>query len=156
MRIFGNIIWHLFCFGWLTSLISVLFGALFSITGFLTPIGLGLIQYAKFTLAPFSYSMISKKELRPVTHKSGILWKLLSVIGFILYAPFGIALVIFGVFQAIVLICTIIGIPMAIPYIKSLGTLFNPIGKVCVPRVVATAVKARNDAMVVEKYIGNM
>lgn len=43
MRIFGNIIWHLFCFGWLTSLISVLFGALFSITGFLTPITLELI-----------------------------------------------------------------------------------------------------------------
>ena len=29
--------------------------------------------------------------------------------------------------------CTIVLLPMAIPYAKSLSTFFNPVGKVCVP-----------------------
>ena len=69
MRLLGNILWHFPCFGFVTSLFSFLAGILLTVTVVGAPIGLGLIQYAKFALAPYSYSMIDKRELHP--NKSG-------------------------------------------------------------------------------------
>ena len=78
MRLLGNILWHFPCFGFVTSLFSFLAGILLTVTVVGAPIGLGLIQYAKFALAPYSYSMIDKRELHP--NKSGnILYAILSL-----------------------------------------------------------------------------
>ena len=72
MRLLGNILWHFPCFGFVTSLFSFLAGILLTVTVVGAPIGLGLIQYAKFALAPYSYSMIDKRELHPNKRMSGI------------------------------------------------------------------------------------
>lgn len=89
MRLLGNILWHFPCFGFVTSLFSFLAGILLTVTVVGAPIGLGLIQYAKFALAPYSYSMIDKRELHP--NKSGnILYAILCLIVRILYFPLGV------------------------------------------------------------------
>ena len=125
MRLLGNILWHFPCFGFVTSLFSFLAGILLTVTVVGAPIGLGLIQYAKFALAPYSYSMIDKRELHP--NKSGN----------ILYA----------------ILCLIVRMPMAIPYAKSLSTFFNPVGKVCVPVAVMDELERRKAEKQVDAYL---
>jgi len=61
MRTLGNILWHVPFLGFLTALVTFLFGGLLVIPVIGAPIGLGLIQFSKFLLAPFSFAMISKK-----------------------------------------------------------------------------------------------
>ena len=95
MRLLGNILWHFPCFGFVTSLFSFLAGILLTVTVVGAPIGLGLIQYAKFALAPYSYSMIDKRELHP--NKSGnILYAILCLIVRILYFPLGVLFFLVG------------------------------------------------------------
>ena len=140
MRLLGNILWHFPCFGFVTSLFSFLAGILLTVTVVGAPIGLGLIQYAKFALAPYSYSMIDKRELHP--NKSGnILYAILCLIVRILYFPLG------------VMCCTIVLLPMAIPYAKSLSTFFNPVGKVCVPVAVMDELERRKAEKEVDAYL---
>jgi len=113
MRTLGNIIWNFPFLGFVTAAIVFLIGLLFVVTIIAAPIGLGLIQYSKFLLLPFSYDMVSKSELEGEADKN-ILWQ---TYGFILKSVY------------------IILIVMA----KSLGTLLQPVGKVCVDHSVAQA-----------------
>lgn len=107
MRLLGNILWHFPCFGFVTSLFSFLAGILLTVTVVGAPIGLGLIQYAKFALAPYSYSMIDKRELHP--NKSGnILYAILCLIVRILYFPLGVLFFLWGIAQVVVMCCTIV------------------------------------------------
>ena len=142
MRLLGNILWHFPCFGFVTSLFSFLAGILLTVTVVGAPIGLGLIQYAKFALAPYSYSMIDKRELHP--NKSGnILYAILCLIVRILYFPLGVLFFLWG----------IVLLPMAIPYAKSLSTFFNPVGKVCVPVAVMDELERRKAEKEVDAYL---
>ena len=141
MRLLGNILWHFPCFGFVTSLFSFLAGILLTVTVVGAPIGLGLIQYAKFALAPYSYSMIDKRELHP--NKSGN----------ILYFPLGVLFFLWGIAQVVVMCCTIVLLPMAIPYAKSLSTFFNPVGKVCVPVAVMDELERRKAEKEVDAYL---
>lgn len=137
MRTLGNILWHIpFC-GFLTALVSFLIGTLLTLLVVPAPIGLGLIQLAKFQLAPFSYAMVTKSDLKTAQNP---LWKTYSVIIMILYLPIGCILAICTMVQAVLLFCSIVGIPPAIAVAKSLGTYFNPVGKVCVSVDVALAI----------------
>lgn len=113
MRTLGNIIWNFPFLGFVTAAIVFLIGLLFVVTIIAAPIGLGLIQYSKFLLLPFSYDMVSKSELEGEADKN-ILWQ---TYGFILKSVYIIFL----------------GIPMAIV------TLLQPVGKVCVDHSVAQA-----------------
>ena len=152
MRLLGNILWHFPCFGFVTSLFSFLAGILLTVTVVGAPIGLGLIQYAKFALAPYSYSMIDKRELHP--NKSGnILYAILCLIVRILYFPLGVLFFLWGIAQVVVMCCTIVLLPMAIPYAKSLSTFFNPVGKVCVPVAVMDELERRKAEKEVDAYL---
>lgn len=139
MRTLGNIIWNIPFLGFVTAALVFLIGLLFVVTIIAAPIGLGLIQYSKFLLLPFSYDMVSKSEIDGDADKN-ILWQ---TYGFILKAVYvlflGIPMVILTLVQIVCCFCSIIGIPVAIVMAKSLGTLLQPVGKVCVDHSVAQA-----------------
>lgn len=139
MRTLGNIIWNIPFLGFVTAALVFLIGLLFVVTIIAAPIGLGLIQYSKFLLLPFSYDMVSKSEIEGDADKN-ILWQ---TYGFILKAVYvlflGIPMVILTLVQIVCCFCSIIGIPVAIVMAKSLGTLLQPVGKVCVDHSVAQA-----------------
>lgn len=50
------------------------------------------------------------------------------------------------------LFLTILGIPAAMVLARSLGTYFNPVGKVCVPRQVAEAIERKKGEEILRKY----
>ncbi|MDD5359932.1 MAG: YccF domain-containing protein [Sulfurovaceae bacterium] len=149
MRLLGNILWHIPFLGFLNAIASYLLGLLLTITVVAAPIGLGLMEYGKFLFAPFSYSMVSKSDLNM---DQNILWQSYSILVMIIYLPIGLILAIVGFFQAISLACTIVGIPVAIVVIKSLGTYLNPVGKVCVPVIVVEELDRKKAQDEIDKY----
>jgi uncharacterized membrane protein YccF (DUF307 family) len=152
MRTLGNIFWHFPCFGFIQALVIFIVGVILTITVVGSPIGLGLIQYSRFLLAPFSYEMINQKNLGKEQNK---VWKIFSLIIWIIYLPLGVIAFIGGLFQAIVLAITIVGIPLAVVVVKSLGVYFNPVGKVCIPISVGDELRRRKADEDVKKYLGD-
>jgi len=151
MRTLGNILWHIPFLGFLSALATFLIGGLLVITVIGAPIGLGLIQLSRFLLSPFSSAMISKKDLKKDQNK---LWQTFGFIVRIIYFPFGFILAIVTIFQIAGLFITIIGIPVALVLAKSLGTYFNPVDKVCVPKAVEDELERRKAQAHVEKHLG--
>jgi uncharacterized membrane protein YccF (DUF307 family) len=149
MRTLANILWHIPFLGFLSALSSFLLGALLVVTVIAAPIGLGLIQYSKFLMAPFSYSMVNRSDL---ALKSNPLWASYSFIVKIIYLPFGIVLCVMQMIQIIGLCVTIVGIPMAIILAKSLTTYLQPVGKICVPSSVVDEIELRNRQKEADRY----
>ena len=71
MKTLGNILWHFPFLEFVNALLTFLLGGLLVITVIGAPIGLGLIQLSKFLLAPFSSSMVNKKDLNMNRTHSG-------------------------------------------------------------------------------------
>lgn len=130
MRIIGNILWHIPFLGFLNALFAFVLGGLLTITVVAAPIGLGLMQYSKFLLLPFSYDMVTVSELGI---RQNPIWRVYSTVIMVLYLPFGIIAFLCGLLQAVALTLTLVGIPAALVIIKSLPTYLNPVGKKCVP-----------------------
>ncbi len=131
MRILGNIIWNFPFLGFISAFFCFLAGGFLVITVLLAPVGLGLIQYSKFLLLPFNYAMVNRSDLGYEQNA------FLATYGFILKVLYivliGIPLYLFTLVQIVLTFCSIIGIPVAIVLAKSLSTLLQPVGKVCVP-----------------------
>jgi uncharacterized membrane protein YccF (DUF307 family) len=140
MRTLGNILWHFPFFGFLTAAFYWLLGLLLTALLVTAPIGLGLIEFGKFLLAPFGQAMVSKENLQ--VQRNG-LWQAYSTIVMILYLPFGVIFVIVSAIHAATLCISIVGIPVALVIAKSLGTLLNPVNKVCVSAAVAEELERR-------------
>ncbi len=151
MATLGNILWHFPFLGFLSALFYCVLGGLLTLTVVAAPIGLGLIQYSRFLLSPFSQEMICRSDL-PQAQNS--LWKAYSTIVMILYLPFGALFALCTAVQIGMLFLTIVGIPMALVLAKSLGTIFNPVNKVCVPNIVATTVEQRRQEAIIKKTLG--
>ena len=151
MRLLGNIWWHIPCLGFLTAFAVFLLGILFTVSIVGAPIGVGLIQYSKFLLSPFSSEMVSREDLN--IRQNG-LWKLYSFLVRVVYFPFGLFFFIVALFQIIAAAVTIIGIPVALILVKSLGVLFNPVNKVCVPHVVGEELRRLQNQKTKEEYLG--
>jgi uncharacterized membrane protein YccF (DUF307 family) len=151
MRILGNILWHFPFFGFVVAALSWLLGLLLTVTVIAAPIGLGLMEYGKFLLAPFSQSMVSKSDL---DMDQNALWKAYSTVVMILYLPIGIILMILMIIEMIGLCLTIIGIPVALVLAKSLGTTLNPVNKKCVPLAVAMELELRGARAEIDKHLG--
>ena len=149
MRTLGNIIWHIPFFGFLTALFTFFAGVLFLLSIIGAPIGLGLIQFSRFLLTPYSSAMVSKSDLGVDQNK---LWLAFSFIVRILYFPFGLILAITTIFQIAFLFITIVGIPVAIVLAKSLGTYFNPVNKVCVSTAVQEEIEQRKAREQADRY----
>ena len=128
MRLLFNIVWWVL-FGWLVALIFYVLGIVLTLLVVTAPVGLGLMEYGKFLLAPFSREMISEAY-------SGIVM-IVYVLCAGIWLALGVALSAFA--QAI----TIVGLPNAYVLAKSLGTVFNPVGKKCVSKAVSDELKRR-------------
>ncbi|MDR1455880.1 MAG: hypothetical protein LBJ01_09540 [Tannerella sp.] len=155
MKSLGNLIWHIPYLGFLNALFTFLTGGLFVISVVGAPIGLGLIQLSKMYLAPFSYTMVSKSELsrhNPDATENK-LWKTFGMIVWIVYLPFGLLLCAISVLQIIGMFISLIGIPAALVEVKSLGTLFKPVGKTCVPVAVREELNRRKAEGQASQYL---
>lgn len=151
MRTLGNILWHFPFFGFVTAAFYWLLGLLLTILVITAPIGLGLMEFGKFLFAPFGHAMVNKAELKG---DQNALWQSYSTIIMILYVPFGLVFVVLSAIQAFLSCLSIIGIPVALVIAKSLGTVLNPVNKVCVPAAVAEELERRKASADVAKYVG--
>ncbi|WP_317933242.1 YccF domain-containing protein [Halioxenophilus sp. WMMB6] len=140
MRTLGNILWHIPFLGFVNALLVLLLGLLLILTVVAAPIGFGLVEFGKFLLWPFGNTMVSQRELDDDLNP---VWQAYSTLIMILYFPIGLLLTIFAIIEAVGLICSIIGIPVALVIIKSLSTYLNPVNKICVPAEVAEELQYR-------------
>lgn len=153
MRTLGNIIWHFPYCGFLKSLLYAIGGLFWCITIIGIPLGLGLFQLSLFMLAPFNKGLVSRKELELLTgEKQNEFVKAWSIIIRILYFPFGLFAAMTSVMMIAAEFVTLIGIPCGLVEAKALSTIFNPINKKCVPRVVAEEIERRKASNTLNKY----
>ena len=129
MRTIGNILWHIPFLGFVNALITFIIGGALTITVVGAPIGLGLFQLSKFLLAPFSHEMVDKKDAGV---KENELWRVFGIFVRIIYFPFGLILSVITLVEIAGLFISIVGVPVALVLVKSLGTFFNPVSKVCI------------------------
>jgi uncharacterized membrane protein YccF (DUF307 family) len=147
MKTLGNILWHFPFFGFIVAGVVFLLGLLLTATVVAAPIGLGLMEFGKFLLAPFSHSMINKADLN-IEQNQG--WKAYATIVRIIYFPLGLFLCVVTIFQIVGLFITIIGIPAAVVLAKSLGTYLNPVNKKCVSQAVNDELERRKAQTVLD------
>ena len=149
MRTLGNVLWHFPFLGFLAAAIYWLLGALLTVTIVAAPIGLGLMEFGKFLLAPFGRAMISGSNIET---KQNSAWKTYSTIVMILYLPIGIILAVLSIIQVVLLCFTIVGIPVAIVVAKSLGTALNPVNKKCVTIAMRDELERRNASSTLDNF----
>lgn len=142
MRALGNILWHFPFLGFLNALLTYVLGLLLTVTVIAAPVGLGLMQLGKFFLAPFGHEMVASKDAQP-NQEVNPTWKTYSTIVMILWLPLGLILAVATVIQVVALFITIIGIPVAAALAKTVGTMFNPVGKVCVTSEMAAEIRRK-------------
>lgn len=151
MRTLGNILWHVPFLGFLTAAFYWLLGLVLTLLVVTAPLGLGLMEFGRFLLAPFGNEMVSKASLNV---KQNPVWEAYSTIVMILYLPFGVLFVILNAIQVFALCFSIVGIPVALVIAKSLGTVLNPVNKVCVPSAVAEEMARRNASAALDRRAG--
>ena len=151
MRTLGNILWHIPFLGFVSAFATFLAGCFWLLTIVGAPLGLGLIQYAKFLLFPFGHAMVDNADLGV---KRNAVWATWSTIIRILYFPFGLVGAVVLIFQVAALFISIVGIPVALVLAKSLGTVFNPINKKCVPSAVVAELERRRATESVRRNLG--
>lgn len=140
MRTLGNILWHIPFLGFVSAFITFVIGILLTVTIIAAPVGVGLIEYSKFLLAPFGKVMVSKNDLNIERNSA---WKAYSTLIMIIYFPFGLIFAIISIFQIVGMAITIVGIPVAIVMAKSLGTTLNPVNKKCVSVAIVDEMQRR-------------
>lgn len=152
MKTLGNILWHIPFLGFLNAAFVFLAGALLTLTVVAAPLGLGLMEFGKFLLAPFGNAMVSKADLAIEQHKA---WKVYSTAVMVVWLPFGLILAIAAAVQVFLLCCSIVGIPVALVIAKSLGTYLNPVNKKCVGSAVKQEIEHRRALEEVQRLMGN-
>ena len=151
MRTLGNILWHVPFLSFVTAALYWLLGLLLTALVVTAPIGLGLMEFGKFLLVPFGRAMVDNKDLKGERNAA---WQAYSTIIMILYIPFGLVFVVFNAIQVVLLCLSIVGIPVALVIAKSLGTVLNPVNKVCVPSAVAEEMARRNARAEIDRRRG--
>lgn len=153
MRILGNIIWF-FMAGWILAILTYLSGLILTVLVVTAPVGLGLMEYGKFLFLPFTHDMVRKKK-GSITDAAHMTYQTYANIVKVIYIiVFGIWLFIGGIFTVIGQFITIIGIPCAIVLAKSLGTIFNPVDKVCISHDLAEELRRRVAAAKADEISG--
>lgn len=155
MKTFLNVIWYFPFFCFLLAIPTALIGLFFCLTVVGLPIGLGILQVAKFLLYPHTHALVSDKQVKSLKGKEqNGLWNIFSTIVSILWIPVGLILSIFLILAAIFNFCTILGIPNGLVLVKMLGAVFNPVNKVCVPDYVSRHLKEVRDQERLNKFMG--
>lgn len=166
MKKFANILWHIPYLGFLRAFGTFILALFLIVTVVAAPIGVGLLQLAKFYLSPFTSAMVDKSKLKQkesaidpesqlgkIMEIANKLWKVWGVVVTILYIPIGLfmafIMILFIAFEFI----SIIGIPCAMAESKALSVWFNPVGKVCVPAAITEELQSRKAKEQVEKLL---
>ncbi len=142
MKQFLNIIWHFPYFGFLAALVYALLGVLLCCTIVLLPMGLGFLNFARFLLSPFTRTMVSKNDLYKcagVSRNMGM--KAFGMVIRVLYFPFGLLAAIEAIIMTLICFITIIGIPCGLVWARSITSIFNPVDKICVPKIIADEIE---------------
>lgn len=151
MRTLGNILWHFPFFGFVNAAVMYVIGLILTATVVASPVGLGLMEFGKFLMAPFGKAMISKADLNVAQDPR---WKAYSTVIMLIYLPFGLFFALCAVVQVFFLFCSIVGIPVALVIAKSLGTYINPVNKKCVHSAVVEELDRRNAQAEIRKHLG--
>ena len=150
-----NALWHFpFC-GFLIAFYYAVVGVIVCCTIIFIPLGISYFQIAKFMMSPFSREMVSRKDLalfNPNIEKEGVLLSILGTIDKILCFPFGLIMSVASCLQMLAYFVTLIGISVGMVYWKMLPTIFNPIGKVCVPKEVADEIAKLKSSKTLDDY----
>ena len=86
MKTFLNIIWYFPFFGFVFAILTAINGLFWCLTVIGLPLGLGLLQIAKFLFAPHTYELISQKDLSAAKGESrNQAWVIFSAIIRVLY-----------------------------------------------------------------------
>lgn len=150
MRTLGNIIW--FPFGVVLAIIHFLAGVVFLLPVVTAPIAFGLFQYAKFCFFPFTMAMVSKSDMGV---KQNSIWRAYSAIFKVIYViSFGWIGFVGGLIAIPFLCIWIVTIPHAIAYAKSLRTVLNPVGKICVSVETRNELQRRKSIKETNKLLG--
>lgn len=155
MRSVGNFLWHVPFMGFFSAFFALLTGGLFILTVVGAPVGLGLIQFAKFLMAPYTHSMISKSELQQYqtnVKEDHAALKGFNLLATILWFPIGLVGAFFAAMQGVGCCLTIVGIPVGLVILKSLKVYLNPVGKICVPHSVSDEIDKRKGNEELQKY----
>ncbi len=151
VRTLGNVLWHFPFFGFVSAALFWLLGLVLTATIIAAPIGLGLMEYGKFLMAPFGRSMVNRADLKGEQNAA---WRAYSTIVMLVYLPLGLVLFLLSVVQVFLYCLFLITIPVAIVIAKSLGTTLNPVNKVCVPVAVAEELERRKASALIERHVG--
>lgn len=142
MRTLGNVLWHFPFGGFLVASVTGVVGLLFVSTVIAAPVGLGILEIAKYLLGPFTQAMVPETELA-VERSSKT--KAYFAIATALYLPFGIFIASCVLLQAFFGAISLFGIPVAVVSWRSVPSILNPVGKRCVRRAIAEGLQARRD-----------
>ncbi len=144
MRTLCNVIWHFPFFGFLFALAYFVWGVICCVTIIFIPVGKGYIEFSGFLLSPFKNEMVSDSDLVYLGRaERGILSQGYHLLLKILFFPFGAISALCIVFVIAAQFVSIIGIPVALVWAKSLSTIFCPIGKVRVSKDEANLISMR-------------
>ena len=138
-----NVVWFVI-FGWLNALVCLALSAVMAITIIGQPIAKALYNLAKLSAFPYGKEIIRETELNGVGSVSGSR-EIGGLIANLLFLPFGIAYAIINLTVAICLFCTIIGIPLAIVYVRLAKFVVWPVGAKVVTNKQATASAVANE-----------
>ena len=142
MRLIGNVIWFIFG-GAILGLVYLLFGALFSMTVIMHPIGKACFNIAKLMFAPFGKEIIKETELKGSDNVNGAR-KAGGLIMNIIWLPIGIPLMFAHVFAGIAMFFGIITIPFGFVHFKLARIALWPIGAKVVSKELAGVARTAN------------
>ena len=115
MRVLFNVLWHFPGLGFISALLAFLIGLILIATVVLSPMGMGLLEYAKFLLAPCSRNMVRRTDV--AGKYKGWAWRVWSTVIWVVYLPLGVMLSVLVIINTAILLVmsipTIIGVPVA-------------------------------------------
>ena len=118
MRIVLNVIWLLLCgiWMWLSYVIAGLFICLFVVT---IPFGIASVRIASYALWPFGRTVVNRPGAGIPSFIGNVIWFLFA----------GVWIALAHLVTGVLLVCTIIGIPLALANFKLIPVSLAPLGK---------------------------
>lgn len=126
MTTLGNLLWFILG-GAVVALTWLVIGILFCVTIVGIPIGRACFEFAKLSAFPYGIEIIRETELKGKRHVS-LAWRIVNFVLNLIWFPIGLSLTLTYFFLAVVYALTIIGIPIAVVYVKMGKFLFAPAG----------------------------
>mgnify|MGYP000885090861 CR=1 FL=1 len=126
MTTLGNLLWFILG-GAVVALTWLVIGILFCVTIVGIPIGRACFEFAKLSAFPYGKEIIRETELKGKRHVS-LAWRIVNFVLNLIWFPIGLSLTLTYFFLAVVYALTIIGIPIAVVYVKMGKFLFAPAG----------------------------